>query len=282
MDRDEPLSGDPWETLGVPRDADENTVKKAYRKLAMKHHPDKGGDPEQFKKIQEAYDRITKGEPVQEQQFDPFSMFGNIFQNFGAPGMRQKQLHDIRVTLDVAYRGHEVNLKVSDTEACGACKCEVCKGIGHIQLGPFTQMCPKCGGRKAHGCSICNRRGSVETTTNYTVNIKPGTPSGTVIHVCEKFDVRLLIETNPVFEIDGVDLVYTVNMTFKESLVGKTFVVPHLGGNFEYTSKFIKPNKKYIVKGKGLSKEGNLVFKFVIDYPDKFTYEQIKILKEVL
>jgi DnaJ-class molecular chaperone len=288
MDRGSPLGrdtslNDPWEILGVPRDADENAVKKAYKKLAMKHHPDKGGDPEQFKKIQSAYDKIIKGEPETPtgEGFDPFSMFGQFFQG-GFGGGRQKQIHDIHVTLEVAYRGHEVNLKVSDNEACIACRCDVCKGVGSIQLGPFNQTCPKCGGRKARGCSSCNNRGSVETTTNYTVTIKPGTQSGTVIPVCEKFDVRLIIDKDPRFELDGIDLVYTVNMTFKESLVGKTFVVPHLGGNFEYTSKFIKPTKKYIVKGKGLSAEGNLVFKFVIDYPDKFTDEQIKILKEVL
>jgi DnaJ-class molecular chaperone len=71
-------------------------------------------------------------------------------------------------------------------------------------------------------------------------------------------------------------------MTLKESLVGKTFTVPHLGGNFEYTTTLIKPTKKYIVKGKGLSKNGNLVLKFVVEYPEKFTDEQIKILSQVL
>lgn len=274
---------DPWETLGVPRDADEATIKKAYKKLAMKYHPDKGGDPEHFKKVQSAYDKIVKGEPEQpgeQMNFDPFSMFGQFFQS--ASVQQKKQLHDIHVKLEVAYKGHEINLKVSDNEACHSCRCDVCKGVGHIQLGPFSQMCPKCNGQKARGCSSCNMRGHRETVTNYTVQIKAGTPTGTVIPVCEKFDVRILIDSDPIFEIDGIDLIYTVNMTFKESLVGKTFVVPHLGGNFEYTSKFIKPNKKYIVKGKGLSKEGNLVFKFVVDYPDKFTDEQIESLKRIL
>lgn len=269
----------PWEVLGVPPNSDEATVKKAYKKLAMKYHPDKGGDPEEFKKIQSAYDKIIKGEPEPEQQnFDPFSMFGQFFQSVNV----QKQLHDIHVKLEVAYKGHEINLKVSDNEACVSCRCDVCKGKGNIQLGPFSQMCPKCNGSKARGCSSCNNRGFVETVSNYTVHIKPGTPNGTVIHVCDKFDVRIIVDPDTVFELDGIDLIYTVNMTFKESLVGKTFVVPHLSGNFEYTSKFIKPTKKYIVKGKGLSKDGNLIFKFVIDYPDKFTDEQIEALKHIL
>ena len=270
----------PWEVLGVPEGSDENTVKKAYKKLAMKHHPDKGGDPEKFKEIQTAYDKIIKGEPEMEQNgmnFDPFSMFGQFFQQ-----QKQKQVHDIHIKLEVAYKGHEINLRVSDDEVCNFCKCEVCRGNGNIQLGPFEQMCPKCVGKKAKGCQNCKQKGFNEVVTNYTVQIKPGTPSGTIIQVCEKFDVRILVDTDPIFVLEGLDLVYSVNMSFKESLVGKTFTVPHLGGNFEYTSKFIKPTKKYIVKGKGLSKEGNLVLKFVIDYPDNFTDDQIKILKEVL
>ena len=45
---------DPYKVLGVKQGASEEEVKKAYRKQAMKHHPDKGGDPEKFKEIQGA------------------------------------------------------------------------------------------------------------------------------------------------------------------------------------------------------------------------------------
>eukprot|EP00306_Pavlova_sp_CCMP459_P023172 CAMPEP_0185546176 /NCGR_PEP_ID=MMETSP1381-20130426/5299_1 /TAXON_ID=298111 /ORGANISM="Pavlova sp., Strain CCMP459" /LENGTH=88 /DNA_ID=CAMNT_0028158587 /DNA_START=30 /DNA_END=292 /DNA_ORIENTATION=- len=44
-----------YATLGVPRDADDSAIKKAYHKLALKNHPDKGGDPETFKAIAEAF-----------------------------------------------------------------------------------------------------------------------------------------------------------------------------------------------------------------------------------
>ena len=273
---------DPYEVLGVPRDASEDVIKKAYRKLAMKHHPDKGGDPEQFKKIQSAYDRIIKGEDESEQQhgFDPFSVFSQFFQQ--QHHQQQKQLHDIHINLETAYKGHEIRLDVSDRDVCKQCMCDVCKGIGHIQLGPFAQMCPKCSGRKSKGCSSCSQKGYTEFTKQYTVQIKPGTPNGTIIDVAPKFDVRILINKHDTFELEGLDLIYTVKITFKESLIGKTFIVPHMGGNFEYTSKFIKPTKKYIVKGRGLSSQGNLVLKFVIDYPEGFTEEQIEALKNIL
>lgn len=271
---------DPWNVLGVSRDSDEETVKKAYRKLAMKHHPDKGGDPEKFKEIQSAYDRITKGETDQQNgfpngNFDPFSMFGHIF-----GGMKQKQLHEIRISLKQAYTGHEIKLKVSDENPCRSCMCKMCKGQGSIQFGPMQAACPQCNGRKADGCHLCDRNGVVKTENSYVIKVNPGTENGTIIPVSDKFDLRIIIDKDSIFELAGSDLIYTSKISFKESLVGTKISVPHFGGLFEYTTKFIKPNKKYIVKGKGLSSKGNLVINFIIDYPNELTSEQVRVINE--
>lgn len=52
------MTKDHYEILGVPRDADADELKKAYRRLAAKHHPDKGGDAETFKEVKEAYETL--------------------------------------------------------------------------------------------------------------------------------------------------------------------------------------------------------------------------------
>jgi curved DNA-binding protein len=62
-----------YETLGVPKGASESEIKRAYRKLAGQHHPDKGGDTHKFQEIQSAYETLT--DPVRRQQHDNPSPF---------------------------------------------------------------------------------------------------------------------------------------------------------------------------------------------------------------
>ena len=49
----------PYKTLGVEENADDIQIKKAYKKLAMQHHPDKGGDADKFRQIAEAYENLS-------------------------------------------------------------------------------------------------------------------------------------------------------------------------------------------------------------------------------
>jgi DnaJ-class molecular chaperone len=63
-----------YEILNVSKDASADEIKKQYKKLALKHHPDRGGDPEMFKKISEAYQTLS--DPEKKEEYDnpnPFS-----------------------------------------------------------------------------------------------------------------------------------------------------------------------------------------------------------------
>jgi len=83
------MTRDPYEVLGVSPDADEKTIKKAYKKMAMKHHPDRtGGDETKMKEVTEAYNRITKGDTQQ-------NPFGDGFHFSTNSNMSQEDLHDI-------------------------------------------------------------------------------------------------------------------------------------------------------------------------------------------
>ena len=69
---------DPHSVLGVSRTASDDEIKQAYRKLAKEHHPDRGGDEDKFKAINEAYDYI-KNPPQEQPQPDPWANFDDMF-----------------------------------------------------------------------------------------------------------------------------------------------------------------------------------------------------------
>src|ERR1700733_2317600 len=89
-----------YELIGIPKTATTDEVKKAFRKLALKAHPDKGGDPEKFKEISVAYEVLQ--DPEKRKLYDKYgeeglrdgaggSGFGDIFDMFGMGGRGQKE-----------------------------------------------------------------------------------------------------------------------------------------------------------------------------------------------
>lgn len=68
------MASDYYEILGISKNASNDEIKKAYRKKALEHHPDRGGDQEEFKKINEAYQILS--DPQKRQQYDAFGSAG--------------------------------------------------------------------------------------------------------------------------------------------------------------------------------------------------------------
>ena len=78
-----------YDILGVKRDADADEIRKAFRKLAVKYHPDAGGDAQKFKEISEAY--TTLSDPQKRKEYDQLLMFGGIpGADFGGSGGRNR------------------------------------------------------------------------------------------------------------------------------------------------------------------------------------------------
>ena len=75
-----------YDTLGVKKDASTDEVKKAFRRLARKHHPDAGGDEEKFKEINEAYEVLSDAE--KRSQYDQYGQYfaGGVPPGYGAGG----------------------------------------------------------------------------------------------------------------------------------------------------------------------------------------------------
>lgn len=98
----------PHEILGVSPQASEDVIKKAYHKLAMKHHPDKGGDPEMFKKINDAFDKIQN--PPKQPQLNTDDIFSHFFRGF----QQMRHIIDVSMTLEDLYVGKKFRINGHD------------------------------------------------------------------------------------------------------------------------------------------------------------------------
>lgn len=169
-----PAKRDYYEVLGVPRDADGQQLKSAYRRLAMESHPDRNpNDPEaaeRFKEASEAYAVLSDGDKRARYDrfghagvsagaapgggfagFDPsvfadFSdLFGELFGFSAGGGGRAMEGSDLVCRIEVSFReaafGAEAPLHVSRLE-----RCEECAGSG-AEPGSRPHACPACGGR---------------------------------------------------------------------------------------------------------------------------------------
>ncbi len=109
----------PRQVLGVSNDASMDDIKKAFKKLAVQHHPDKGGDPAKFKEINNAYLALTKGDThgpnAQPQHHHPgeFHDMFNMFHQFHQFHQNRafRRMVEVRVSLEDVYKHKEVNIQ---------------------------------------------------------------------------------------------------------------------------------------------------------------------------
>jgi molecular chaperone DnaJ len=165
---------DYYEVLGVNRDADEEAIKKAYRRLAMKHHPDRNPDnpkaEEHFKEAKEAYEILSDahrraaydryGHAGVDQAtaagagpggpgFSTFAdAFGDIFGDIFGAGRSRTGVYrgadlryNLEVSLEQAAHGNETKIRIPTYDECGTCH-----GTG-AKPGTKPQTCPTCAGQ---------------------------------------------------------------------------------------------------------------------------------------
>ncbi|MGC8876825.1 DnaJ C-terminal domain-containing protein [Thermus sp.] len=211
---------DYYAILGVSREATQEEIKRAYRRLALQYHPDKNpgdkGAEERFKEINEAYAVLS--DPEKRAQYDRgllgegsfqaedlFDLFAQVF-GFRSPGRPAPRGEDLEVQVEVELpdllRGKEAEVTYSRLVPCEACggqggkrvACPTCGGRGVVEtyqrglFGTFLSRtpCPHCKGQGfllAEACPVCRGRGRVPREERVRVRIPPGMEEGYLLRV---------------------------------------------------------------------------------------------------
>ncbi|CAD7930628.1 unnamed protein product [Amoebophrya sp. A25] len=256
-----------YKLLEVEKTASGAEIKKAYRKLAIKHHPDKGGDPEQFKSITKAYEVLSDenkrklydqyGEEGVESGGgggDPTDIFDMVFgggrgRKGGNGGSQKKKgkdvTHAMDVTLEQMYVGYTKKLAVNRTvidEKHGVKECDACDGRGVVvqvvRMGNMIQQIQQ-------QCSKCNGMGKSYKTKKekevLEVYVERGAPDSHKVVFYNKADeqpgydagdVQFVLQEkeHPEFKRNKADLTIHRQITLLEALTGFSMELTHLDG----------------------------------------------------
>ena len=185
-----------YKTLEVEKDADFNTIKKSYHKLARANHPDRGGDTEKFQEIANAYEVLSDRE--KRELYDKYGedglkegggggggmedllgMFGGRRPGGGAgpsgPKKGKPVMHPMKCTLEELYNGKSTKIAVNRDRICAACtglggkegavqKCTTCRGRGMVTR--MTQLGPGMYSQSQGPCDDCSGKGEVIDEAN--------------------------------------------------------------------------------------------------------------------
>jgi curved DNA-binding protein len=277
-----------YDTLGVPKGASDEEIKRAYRKLAGQHHPDKGGDTARFQEIQSAYETLS--DPQKRAQHDnpnPFQQHGfqghpggfefhfggggpeDIFQQFFQQGFGGPQNPFARHQQPRRNKDLRVNITISLADT-------------------LEQQ------RKTI---------SVQTTKgdryNVDVDIPRGVNNGTTIKYTQMGDnmfetltrgdlyVIINVENNNRFEIHGINLMINLEISSIDAMLGMDQTIQGIDGK-EYNIKIpqgCQHSSKFGLQGQGLYQmntmhRGDLIVNVIVKTP-MLSEQQLTILRNI-
>lgn len=309
---------DLYKILAVDKNSSQEEIKKAYRKASMKHHPDRGGNAEEFKKISRAYEIL--GDEIKKNDYDmksrnPFCNNSNIFSADEMGGEMGGEMPDI---FKMFFGGGPVDIgRMSGFGGPGGMN-------GHPNIHIFRNGQPVF--RKTMKPPAISKTITISLTDAYNgikyplemerwiilnnikkteketiyIDIYKGVDSNEIIIAEGKGNINehgiqgdikifIKIENHKVLDRHGLNLVVNKDITLKDSLVGFKFDVEHLNGK-TYTinntnGRVINPGFKSIIENMGMvrgDQVGKLIVVFHVNFPKNLSEEKRKRIKEIL
>lgn len=334
---------DYYEILNVDRNADDTTIKKAFRSLALQYHPDRNPSPEateKFKEAQEAYSILSdsqkrgfydqfghagvSGSASQAATMsmeDIFGSFQNMFEDFfGAsrPHHGPDLLYRLPLTFKEAILGCTKQVNIKRSEVCASCKgsgcapgtrpesCKTCRGRGKVSKNQgffiISQTCPTCNGQRQvirNICRHCQGHGQIKEEKKIEVKVPAGIDAGMRLRISQEGElndpqgargdlyVEIEVETDLIFERDGLDLYAKVYVPYPVAVLGGDVEVPLLEGSATVSIPAeMQPPYKISLKNEGIkdlrrNRRGNLIIEAHIETPKNLTSHAKELIQEL-
>jgi DnaJ-class molecular chaperone len=274
---------DYYATLGLQKNASDAEIKKAYRSMAMKYHPDRGGDEKKFKEISQAYEYLS--DPQKKQIIDlggdpngqsgsgggfnqnPFEFhfntgnFGDIFGNFGFGGAGRQPLRrnrslsiTVEITLEDVLNGKDFTAEVSIPGKDKMINIQIPPGIEHGQQIRYEGM-----------------------GDNSISGLRPG-----------DLLVNIVIREHGRFRREGTSLIIDREVSVWDALLGASIDIQTLD-NKTLSIKLppgTQPDTVLSCKGEGLPnmrtrQRGNMLIRIKVSIPKILNPEQINLIQQI-
>ncbi len=255
-----------YDILNIDSNADIDSIKKAYRKLSLKYHPDKNNNSsDMFNKITNAYEYLINNPITPTYNDTPNCTPNNTSINIYTPQPNDPNNEDIIIELPItfenSFNGTSLPINIKRTIFNN--------NILKYEEERIYVTLPK----------------SIDNNEIITINNKGN---------CYNFkysDIKIIIKLkdHELFLRDGLNIIYYSTITFKQSIIGVDFNITHLNNKIyrirNSNGEIINNNTNIVLKNLGFQREsftGDIIIKFKIDYPKTLSSETIQKLKEIL
>lgn len=307
---------DYYNVLGINKNATQDEIKKAYRKMSMKYHPDKpSGNEDKFKEINEAYTVLSDKEKKSVYDFTG-SKDGNVGVPFGGMNMPFGNFSFQTSNTDNIFENDFFKMFFNgqnNMDESGGPNIRIFRNgvpVNNLRKPtPIIKNIPITLSQAYNGMNYpieierwIKQSNNVKITEKEKiyVNIPPGIDEneiiilrnqGNILNDEIKGDIKcfIKIKNDTEFKRSGLNLIYTKDISLKDALCGFSFVLHYIDGK-QYTinntsGKIINPGFKKQINNMGMKRDnqkGNLIIEFNINFPDNLTSAQIKTLQETL